>query len=123
MIKVMAKDVSCTKDTSKKAESMASHLASLYSSNRQAPLEVNSNTTPPLSTPKSVAKGPQIALDLSQCEPESIQKPFAEIRQLFHTSITSSQGTEGIKIKGMNEDAKREYCYFVFFNIPEDNTA
>lgn len=120
MIKSMAKDVSSTKDTSKKAESMASHLASLHSSNRQAPSEVSSSIIPPPFTSKSVAKGPQIALDLSQCEPESIQKPFAKIRQLFHTSITSSQGTEGIKIKGMNKDAKREHRYFVFFNTPED---
>ena len=70
--------------------------------------------------PKSVAMRPQIVLDLSQCEPESIQKPFAKIWQLFHASITSSQGTEGIKIKGMNKDAKREHRSFVFFNTPED---
>ena len=122
MIKGIAKDVSCTKDTSKKAESMASHLASLHSSNRQAKLETISNTIPPPSPPKSVAKSSQIILDLSQCKPKSIQKPFAEIRQLFHTSITDSPGTEGIKIKKMNKDAKREHRYFVFFNTPKDET-
>ncbi len=122
MIKGIAKDVSCTKDTSKKAEFMASYLVSLHSSNRQAQLETISNTIPPPSPSKSIANGPQIILDLSQCEPESIQKPFAEIRQLFHTSITDSPSTEGIKIKGMNKNAKREYRYFVFINTLEDET-
>lgn len=56
---------------------MASHLASLKSLNCQAPSEANSNTIPPLSTLKSVVVGFQIALDLSSCEPEFIQKPFA----------------------------------------------
>ncbi len=122
MIKGIAKYVSCTKDTSKKAESMASHFSSPHSSNRQAQSETILNTIPPPSTPNSVAKSPQIILDLSKCEPESIQKLFAEIRQLFHTSITDSPGTKGIKIKGMNKDAKREHRYFVFFNTPEDKT-
>ena len=58
MIKSMAKDVSSTKDISKKAESITSYLALLYTSNRQAPSKVSFSTIPPLSTPKSVAKGP-----------------------------------------------------------------
>lgn len=99
---------------------MASHLALLHLSHHQASPVTVSNTTPMSFPPKSVAKGPQIVLDLSQCRPESIQKPFAKIRQLFHTSITGNPGIEGINIKGMNKDAKREYRYFVFFNTPED---
>ena len=71
MIKGIAKDASCTKDTSKKAESMASHLTSLHSSNRQTQSETILNTIPPPSPSKSVAKSPQIILDLSQYEPES----------------------------------------------------
>lgn len=121
MIKGMAKDVLSTKDTSKKAEStMASHLASLHLSNRQTAPERNPGIAPIHSTPKSVASGSQIALDLSQCELEAIQKFFAEIQQIFHLSISTSQRTEGIKIKGMNKDAKREHRYFVFFHTPED---
>ncbi len=88
MIKGMAKDVLSTKDTSKKAQStMASHLASLHPSNRETTPEKNPSVMPISPTPKSVASGPQIALDLSLCKPEAIQKPFAEIRQIFHLSI------------------------------------
>ncbi len=122
MIKSIAKDVSSTKDTSKKAESMASHLASLHCSDRQASPEIIPNPVSLPSPPKSVSKDPQIVLDLSLCEPELIQKPFSEIRQVLHTSITESAGTEGIKVKGMNKDARKEHRYFVFFNTLEDET-
>ena len=72
MIKSIAKDVLFTKDTSKKAESMTSHLALLHSSNWQRAPETTPSIALIASVPKLVAAGPQIALDLSQCKSNSI---------------------------------------------------
>ncbi len=115
MIKSMAKDVLSTKDTSKKTESIASHLALLHSSTRQSASESNPNIERISSIPKSVASGPQIAPDLSQCEPKSIQKLFAEIGHIFYWFISGSQGTEGIELKSMNKDAKKSIATLYFF--------
>lgn len=41
---------------------------------------------------------------------------------LLTNGITKSAGSERIKIKGMNKDAKREHRYFVFSNTLEDET-
>lgn len=122
IIKGIAKGVSSTKDISEKAESMASHLAYFHRSSRQVLPKIIFNPIFPPLPPKSVLKGPQIVLDLSLCESETIQKPFAEIRQKLHKLITESAGTEGINIKGMNKNANRENRYFVFVNTIEDET-
>lgn len=50
-IKGMAKNILSTKDSSKKAESMLSHLALLHSSNRQTAPETNPNIAPLSSVP------------------------------------------------------------------------
>lgn len=102
MIKSIVKDISSTKDTSKKAKSIVSHLASPHYSDCQASLEIISNPVflPPL--PKLVSKDLQIILDLSLYKSESIQKHFSKIRQMLYTSIIKSASTKRIKIKGMN---------------------
>lgn len=41
---------------------------------------------------------------------------------MFYTSIIKSTGTKRIKINGMNKDARKKHCYFVFFNTLEDET-
>lgn len=118
----MAKDILSTKDISIKAESIAFHLTLLYSSNRQTAFKTNPSIALISSMSKLIVFSSQITLDLSQCKRKFIQKPFAKIRQIFYTSISNSQGTEDIKIKGINKDAKRKHHYFVFFYIPKNKT-
>ncbi len=120
MIKSMAKEVLSTKDTSKKTESITSHLASLHFLTRQIAPKTNPSIALISFVPKSVAFPLQIALDLSQSESKSIQKLFVEIQQIFHASISGSQVTECINIKDMNKVAKRKPRYFVFFHTPEN---
>lgn len=67
--------------------------------------------------------GPHIALDLSQCKPESLQKSFSQIRTLPQISIECNPGTENIKIVGMNKNACREHYYHVIFQCKEAETS
>lgn len=103
MIKSMAKDVLSTKDTSKKAESMTSHLVSLHSSNRQTAPETNPSIAPISSVPKSVASGLQIALDLSQCERELSKLGIGKLYGSMVVCLADKKQADAFLEKGVIE--------------------
>ncbi len=114
------KDDLATKFTSKKAEFIASYLASLHSLSYQTTLRINDTKAWLFSSSESTTVGLQIALHLSKSNLDIVQKPFAIIWDLLHISIISHLGTESIKIKSMNKGTKRENWYFGSFYTIEN---
>lgn len=99
---------------------MAFDLGSIYAAKIASPNLDNSSQAQ--NTPNTMRNGPHIALDLSQCKSENVQKSFSQIWTLLQNSIECNLGIENIKIVGMNKDACREHHYHIIFQNKKEET-
>ncbi|MCJ1348861.1 hypothetical protein MMC31_007094 [Peltigera leucophlebia] len=121
LVKKLSANAKAKAATLPTAESMASHLGSLYASKFTLPNPDSNNLVS--NSQKPMRNGPRVTVDLSQCNPGSLQKSFSQIHSLLQAFIESNPGTENIKVVGMNKDARREHYYHLIFQTKEEETS
>lgn len=66
---------------------------------------------------------PHVIVDISGCNISIKKRGFAKIRKHIQSSLQSHKQTKAVVIKGMNKNAKKNHCYFLFLSTKRDKKA
>lgn len=100
-----------------KTSTMALHIAASLASGTASPGPANKPSQSQIPARSVQSRGgPSIVIDLSACDVEVKERIFLELRSHIQKSFHNFNETQGIVLKGMNKDGKKDHRFFLFLS-------
>lgn len=112
--------VKAAQNSPRKISTMASHIAANIANGTVSPGNVHKAAQKIPAQSDQSKGGPSIAIDLSACDVGVKERTFLELRSHIQKSFQRFDETQGLVLKGMNKDGKKDHRFFLFFHTEDD---
>lgn len=112
--------VKAAQNSPRKISTMASHIAANIANGTVSPGNVHKAAQKIPAQSDQLKGGSDIVIDLSACDVGIKERTFLELRSHIQKSFQRFDETQGLVLKGMNKDGKKDHRFFLFFHIEDD---
>ena len=105
----------------RKSPTIASHLAAVMATSPQPKNRLLSAITRQAQVKLAQPRGgPSLVINLSDCDISAKERTFPSLCKHLESSLQDFDKTQNVVLKSMNKDEKREYRFFLIFNLDKN---